>query len=164
MKLVIIALLVGLMCVSSSKNDSTNLAPEIELKNPEGKTVKLSDLRGKMVLIDFWASWCGPCRRENPNVVSLYKKYNSSNFKEGKGFEIFSVSLDRAETPWIQAIKADKLVWANHVWDSKGEASTDYRVRSIPSAFLVDGDGIVVAQGNELRGHNLESTLKLFLK
>jgi len=127
-------------------------APEIELINPNGKNIKLSKLKGKVVLIDFWASWCGPCRRENPYVVEAYHKYKKSKFKTGKGFEVLSVSLDRNEDAWKKAILKDKLVWKNHGWDKEGKASKDYQVRSIPSAFLIDGTGKVVASGNQLRG------------
>ena len=85
------------------------VAPEISMRNPIGKTINLSDLKGKVVLIDFWASWCGPCRGENPNVVKAYNKYKS------KGFEIFSVSLDQDVNKWKAAIQKDNLSWVNHV-------------------------------------------------
>lgn len=139
-------------------------APEIELKSPSGKTIKLSDLRGKMVLIDFWASWCGPCRRENPNVVEAYKKYNDKKFINGKGFEIFSVSLDKDAKKWEEAIKKDGLIWKNHGIDNGSKAAMDYGVRSIPSGFLIDGDGKIVAMGNELRGLGLHMKLDEQLK
>jgi len=94
---------------SSTSGNAT--APEISFPDVNGKQRRLSDLRGKVVLIDFWASWCGPCRKENPNVVRLYKKYKD------KGFEIFSVSLDSDKAAWKQAIERDGLIWPNHVSD-----------------------------------------------
>jgi thiol-disulfide isomerase/thioredoxin len=141
-----------------------DIAPEIELISPSGKTVKLSKLRGKLVLIDFWASWCGPCRRENPNVVEAYLKYKNTKFKNAKGFEVYSVSLDRDEKAWKEAIKTDKLIWKNHGWDKEGKASAAYNVSSIPSGFLIDGDGKIVAQGGQLRGMNLHLAIEKQLK
>jgi peroxiredoxin len=139
-------------------------APEIELTDNKGNKVKLSDLKGKVVLIDFWASWCGPCRRENPNVVEAFSKYHSSKFKNAKGFEVFSVSLDRKEEAWIEAIKQDKLSWDNHVWDKNGDFAKQYHITSIPMAFLIDGDGNIVAKGQDLRGLGLHIEIEKLLK
>ena len=165
----ILVLLLGIALLSfipSSKMDKPtkgSIAPEIEILSTSGKKIKLSKLRGKVVLIDFWASWCRPCRQENPNVVEAYNKYRKSKFQNGKGFEVFSVSLDRTEDPWKKAIEKDGLIWKNHGWDNEQKAAKDYHVVSIPTAFLIDGEGKVIASGSELRGLGLHLTLDKFL-
>lgn len=132
-----------------------NIAPEISLQNPEGEVLNLTDLRGKYVLIDFWASWCGPCRMENPNVVRVYNEYKDKNF------DIFSVSLDQDMTKWKKAIAADGLSWPNHVSDLQGWNSAvvpSYGIKGIPHTVLIDPEGKIVA--TNLRGPMLEKKLK----
>ena len=154
-------------------------APDISLPSPDGKSYKLSDLKGKVVLLDFWASWCGPCRRENPNVVEVYKRYKD------QGFTVYSVSLDGMDSRtaaridpsqhddimtqqrqrWIEAIKQDNLIWENHVSDLKKWESAPaamYGVTGIPKTFLIDRDGNIAAVG--LRGAaQIEAALKQVL-
>ena len=134
-------------------------APEIALPTPAGPIMRLSDLRGKYVLIDFWASWCGPCRRENPNVIKTYAAYKD------KGFEIFGVSLDQEKSAWINAIAKDQLTWPHvsdlQYWNSV--AAQAYQVSSIPMTFLLDPQGKIIAKG--LRGDSLNQYLaNLFTK
>ncbi len=134
------------------------LAPEIELPGPDGTIFKLSELRGKVVLIDFWAAWCGPCRRENPAVVKMYNRFKDS------GFDILGVSLDRDRDAWLAAIEKDGLVW-HQVSDLKfwqSEAAAAYGVKSIPHTVLIDRDGKIIAR--RLRGHELEKKLEEIFK
>lgn len=148
-----------------NKLASQNLVPgkpalDIDLPNPDGKNMKLSDLKGKIVLVDFWASWCKPCRMNNPHVVEMYKKYKS------KGFTVYSVSLDKAnqKNRWIQAIKDDNLTWPYHVSDLKGwqcVPAKQYGVRGIPYTVLIDQEGNIAALNP--RANTLEQEIKKLL-
>jgi thiol-disulfide isomerase/thioredoxin len=130
------------------------MAPEIAFPNPDGETIKLSSLKGKLVLLDFWASWCKPCRMENPNVVRMYNKYKD------KGFEVFSFSLDKDLSRWKNAIKQDGLIWPNHASDLKGWNTATipmYGFNGIPFTVLIDKDGKIIE--TNLRGPALENKL-----
>ena len=123
--------------------------------NAEGVQMKLSDLKGKVVLIDFWASWCAPCRAENPNLVKVYNLYKDD------GFTVYSVSLDTDKKKWIDAVQKDGLAWKNHVAildANNNKAASDYRITGIPMSFLVNREGIIVAEN--LRGAKLEQMVK----
>lgn len=136
-----------------AKTAKGKLAPAFSMADKDGKIVHLSDFKGKYVLIDFWASWCGPCRKENPNVVAAYKKYHD------KGFEIIGISLDSNKEAWLKAVDKDGLTWT-HLSDLKGwqcATATTYGVKAVPASFLIDPNGKVV--GKDLRGEELNKTL-----
>jgi peroxiredoxin len=133
-------------------------APDFASKDVNGKSIKLSDFKGKYVLVDFWASWCVPCRKENPNVVKAYQKYKDKNFT------IISISFDKTKEPWLQAIEKDQLTWTN-VCDFNefgGDAAVKYNVKAIPTNFLIDPQGKII--GKSLRDVQLEEALAKFVK
>ena len=132
-----------------------SVAPDIILNDTSGVPISLASLRGKYILLDFWAAWCRPCREENPNIVENYNNYKSY------GFDVYQVSLDRTKEDWVRGIKQDKLPWIN-VSDLKyyqSEAAELYNVDRIPSAFLLDPDGKIIAKHTDLRGPNLSRKL-----
>ena len=136
-----------------------SIAPELNFQDPNGEVISIESLRGNYVLIDFWASWCRPCRAENPNVVKLYNEYKD------KGFTVFSVSLDRDKNRWVGAIKQDNLYWPNHVSDLKqwkSEAVKTYGFTGIPFTVLLNPEGKIIAKN--LRGAALENKIKELLE
>ncbi len=148
-------------------------APDFTIESPEGISFSLSEYRGKIVLLDFWASWCGPCRKDNPAIVSVYNKLHQAAFKTADGFEVISISLDGltdrrgnqkqkdAKADWIEAIEKDGLVWKSHGSELKGwnaEVVRQYHINSIPSNFLIDEKGTIIAKN--LEGPALYATIK----
>jgi peroxiredoxin len=144
-----------LACAQVKKNVP---APQISLKDMDGKEVRLADLSGKVVLIDFWASWCGPCRQNNPRLMKLYQKYHE------KGFEILGISVDENAGSWRQAVGQDRLEWTQVIDNPDRSVSTAvvYGVNAIPVSFLVDRQGIVRAI--DLDGRALEAKVKSLVK
>lgn len=142
--------------IEKSQNENSwvgKKVPEFSLPDPNGKQISLASFRGKYVLVDFWASWCGPCRKENPNVVAAYNQFKNKNFT------ILGVSLDEEKSKWLEAIKADGLTWT-HISDLaywKSAAVTAFKFEGIPFNILVDPNGVVIAEG--LRGEDLAKKL-----
>jgi len=136
-------------------------APEVKQKLISGEDFQLSDLKGKLVLLDFWASWCKPCRKESPALVALYNEYKDEEFENAQGFVIVSVSLDFKHEMWERAIEKDNLTWRYHIGGGfgwKNPVAQDYHVKSIPTSFLIDGEGTIIA--THLRGEELEKAIK----
>ena len=163
-KLFLLIFLSSISFISFSQKSGINIgdkALNLNYNNPNGEEMSLSDIKNKLVLIDFWASWCRPCRIENPNLVDAYIKYYKTKFKDGNGFEIYSLSLDKNKDAWLKAINQDQLFWEYHVSDLGGwqsEGSEKYNIRSIPSNVLINGKGIIIAKN--LKGPALHRFLE----
>lgn len=147
-------LICGIGFTASAQYENTTIqvgqkAPELAFEDPAGNKLLLSEInKGRVVLLDFWASWCGPCRKANPELVKMYKTYKDKAFKGAKkGFTIVSVSLDKAKEAWVQAIKNDNLEWPYHMSDLGGWQSKSaqiYGVQYVPQAFLIGADGKIL--------------------
>jgi thiol-disulfide isomerase/thioredoxin len=134
-----------------AQNEGTligDIAPNIIDVNHKNVQVELYQLRGSIVLVDFWASWCRPCRMANPTLLRVYKKYKDKKFKNASGFHVFSVSLDRLKETWLRSIKLDQLFWDYHVCTQKYwycPHAEKYKVKFIPASYLIDGNGLIIA-------------------
>jgi thiol-disulfide isomerase/thioredoxin len=167
-KIFLIALLIFLnISIAFSQSKSLNvgdIAPEIKLPDINGKTISLSSMKNKIVLIDFWASWCSPCVKEQPKLAELYKKYKNSVFIDGKGFEIFGVSFDNKKKSWESIIKKYKINWTQvsdlQYWSSP--IAKKYNLQELPYNLLIDGKGVIIAKN--LHDAELEKALKKIIK
>ena len=171
--LALFALIMGLFFTANAQsNENTTItigqkAPELSFANPDGKTLKLSEInKGNYVLLDFWASWCGPCRAANPGLVKMYNEYTAKKFKGAKkGFTVVSVSLDNDKDRWMAAIKKDGLVWPNHMSDLKqwnSAATALYGLAYIPQCFLISPDCKII--GKYMRAEEARADLEKFVQ
>lgn len=135
--------------------------PDIELPDANGQAIALSSLQGKLVLVDVWASWCTPCRKQNPKIVAIYNKYKDASFDGAEGFAVYNISLDSDREAWLKAIKQDKLNWPTHVSELKGwesKAVETYKIDAVPTSFLIDESGMII--GTDLNYRQLEQILQ----
>ena len=155
LNVLIVVLVVGLAVryfYFQPRFDSGENLPDFSATLLNGESFQLSDLRGNYVLVDFWGSWCGPCRVENPRLVALYKKYNGRKFEGAEGFEILSVGIEKNENSWKKAIEKDGLSWKYHVLDLtesfkffNSEIASQFGVKQLPSKYLLDKNGVIIS-------------------
>lgn len=129
------------------KYSNGEIAPDFTSVTPTGESLSLSDLKGNYVLLDFWGSWCGPCRADNPKIVALYTEFKDKKFIDGDGFTVFSVGMETNKARWINAIQQDNLYWKNHVSEVKrlkSEVALQYKVREIPTKYLIHPEGYII--------------------
>ena len=146
--LALVAFRVGKYIYLKPRNITGEKAIEIKGPLPDGTTFSLSDLKGKYVLLDFWGSWCGPCRQSNPQLANLYTRYKNQQFKDASGFEIVSIALDRSQANWQHAIRSDQMIWPYHLMEADifdSPVVKAYGVKQIPSKFLINPAGIMMA-------------------
>lgn len=165
MAILIISFFASCSYFSSSHLINGSPAPEIALPDKSGNPFTLSSQRGNLVLLEFWASWCKPCREDNPKIVALYNKYKNTAFKNGNKLEFVSVSLDTDREKWLEAIEEDNLAWELHISDLlgwKSVAADSFGVSYIPSSFLIDPNGIII--GKNLKPRDLDKLLATLSK
>lgn len=146
--LILVGFQLGKYLYLKPKNITGEKAFEFTGQLPDGTPFALSGLKGKYVLLDFWGSWCGPCRQSNPQLASLYSKFNKQSFKDADGFEIVSVALERSAANWTNAIQTDQMIWPYHIMESGSFDSPTvkaYGVKQIPTKFLINPDGVMMA-------------------
>jgi len=166
--LILIILLISLFlnaCQKNLKFKSGDIAPDFEIQNTDGKKYALRDLRGSIVLLDFWGSWCGPCRTKNPYVVAIYNKYKNAQFASADSFTVFSVALENNENSWKSAVIKDKLTWKYNVCDlnrMNAKVAKLYGINAIPTTYIINEKGLII--GVDLAPEDIEKLLNHQLK
>jgi len=155
-------------CTTSQKivgNKTGEVAPDISATDTNGKTITLSSLRGKVVLLEFWGSDNATCRSNHSEIQRLYEKYDNTAFESGKGLTVYSFSLDSQKDKWVQAIRTDQTTWPNHVCDFKSwnsKAALDYQLATTPKYYLIDGQGVIIRRNILIR--DLEGILSDYVR
>lgn len=154
---IFLAVLVGRYLYFRPAYLENDTVPDFSARTLNGKTFNLKELRGNYVFIDFWGSWCGPCRRENPRLRAVYEKYKNTRFKEANSFQLVSIGIEKSKNSWLQAIQNDQLDWPLHILDVSeslrffnGPLSSLYNIKEVPTTYLIDPDGKVLARNLDL--------------